>query len=209
MLCTYHRGVVDFLTGAPEASRGLGRSRPCMGDEPFAVVDVEATSGDLLSARVIEVGIVLLDAHGQLEGRFESLVDPGVGFGGNVHGLCPDDVATAPPFSAIADEVAAHLRGRVLVAHEASFDLAMLRGELGRCGHRLDPVAVCTRENLPALGVRARSLVGVCAELGIDHRSPHRALPDAEATAELWCRYLERAHVEGYSLVVPHGGCRA
>lgn len=209
MLCTYHQGVVEFLSGAPDASRGLGRSRSCLGDEPFAVVDVEATSGDPMSARVIEVGLVLLDAHGQLEGRFESLVDPGIPFGANVHGLTPADVASAPPFSAIADEVAAHLRGRVLVAHEATFDLAMLRQELARCGHRLDPVAVCTRENLPALGVRARSLVQVCAELGIDHPTPHRALPDAQATAELWSRYLERAHVEGYSLVVPHGGCRA
>jgi len=179
-----------------------------MGDEPFAVVDVEATSSDPTSARVIEVGVVLLDAHGELEGSFESLVNPQVPFAANVHGLTLADVASAPTFDAIAPEVHQLLAGRVVVAHEASFDLAMLRRELGQRWFRLEPVSVCTRENLAALGVSSRSLVDVCRELGIEHPRPHRALPDATATAELLRRYLRSARFDGHSLLVPHGGCR-
>lgn len=209
MWCPYHASVRELLDDPAASTAGLHAHASCLAGRGWAVLDLEATSSDPLHARILEVGLVLLDEDGALESRHHWLIQPGVSFGPNVHGITPADVTDQPPFAAIAGELVALLTGRTLVAHEASYDTALLARELAIAGYRLDSPAVCTRENLTTLGIDVRSLVEVCANLAIEHPHPHRALPDAEATAELLGRYLERAQIEGQSLLLPHAGCRA
>lgn len=207
MWCAYHAAARDLINDPGASTRDLHAHRSCLAGRDFAVLDLEGTSADPLTARIIEVGIVLVSEDGTLGERRQWLVNPGVVFGPNVHGLSPEDVAGSPEFVGIASIVHGLLAGRVLVAHEAHYDVTLLGRELALAGYELDSPAVCTRENLPSLQIGTRALIAVCAELGIPHPHPHRALPDAEATAALLGHYLDRARVEGQPLLLPHGGC--
>ena len=164
----------------------------------FAVIDFETTG--LFPAqhdRVIELAVVHVSDRGVIEGRWETLVNPGRDLGRqDIHGIRAADVLEAPSFAQIAPRLVDLLRGRVLVAHNASFDIRFLRAELDRAGlaRPAEIVSLCTmqlaRDFLPGAG---RSLADCCAALDIDLDGAHRASVDALATARLLAAYVEAA----------------
>jgi DNA polymerase-3 subunit epsilon len=159
----------------------------------FAVVDVETTGLYLSTDRVIEVGIVHLDANAEITGQFCTLVNPGRDVGPtSLHGIAAADVYDAPTFADAAATVWQLLAGRVLVAHNAGFDTRFLDAEFSRCGVRLPPPPVmCTMRLASSYlpGLPARSLPACCAAAGITLSQHHSALADAVAAAGLLARY--------------------
>jgi DNA polymerase-3 subunit epsilon len=159
----------------------------------FAAVDVETTGLYLSTDRVIEVGIVHLDANAELTGQFCTLVNPGRDVGPtSLHGIAAADVYDAPTFADAAATLWQLLAGRVLVAHNAGFDTRFLDAEFSRCGVRLPPPPViCTMRLASSYlpGLPARSLPACCAAAGITLSQHHSALADAQAAAGLLARY--------------------
>lgn len=165
----------------------------------YAVVDVE-TTGLTARDRVISVAAVLLDARGAVTGRWASLVDPRRDPGPvHVHGLTAADLAGQPLFGEIADELAGRLAGRVMVAHNASFDWRMLDAEyhrLGRTmptGERLCTVALAKRLELPLPNWRLESLA---AHYGVRQLQAHSAEDDTRVLAEAF-RFALHAAARG------------
>jgi len=164
----------------------------------FAVIDFETTGLFPGAAdRVIEVAVVQLSSRGQFEGRWESLVNPGRYLGrAHSHRIHAQDVRDAPTFAELAPRLLELVQGRVVVAHNASFDVRFLRAELELAGLTppADIVTLCTmqlaRDFLPGSG---RSLTDCCAALDIDLDDGHRAAGDARATARLLAAYIEAA----------------
>ncbi len=114
-----------------------------------------------------------------------------------VHGIRPEDVAGAPRWEHIWQEVAALLEGSTVVAHNAAFDMTVLRSTL--MGHGLPfPTfqyfcsVSMARRVWP--GHRSYGLGPMCALHGIPLRH-HRAGNDAEATAELVLRATDQRPV--------------
>src|SRR4051812_14795166 len=98
-----------------------------------AGVDLETTGADPGVDRVVEIGVVLLDEAGGVEHEFSTVVDPGRDVGAtSIHGIRASDVVGAPTFTEVAPYLAALLSGRVVVAHNALFDLRFLAREFGR-----------------------------------------------------------------------------
>jgi len=164
----------------------------------FAVIDFE-TTGIFAGGqdRVIEVAVVHVDAAGTIEGRWETLVNPGRDLGAQrIHQVRASDIVDAPAFEHVAPQLVELLSGRVIVAHNASFDLKFLAAELERTATwvRTDFVSVCTmqlaREYLPGAG---RALADCCAALDIELDNAHRASADAYATAQLLAAYINAA----------------
>lgn len=162
----------------------------------FAVIDFE-TTGFLANKydRVIEVGVVHVSPTGAITGEWETLVNPNRDLGPqHVHGIRGADVMPAPEFADVAAHLVELLRGRVIVAHNARFDLAFLFAELTRAGcelavaqlPHLDTMRLAT-DFLPGAG---RTLADCCAAFDIDLTDAHRALTDAHATAELLGSYI-------------------
>ena len=161
----------------------------------FATIDFE-TSGLAPShgARALEIAVVHSDPDGVVTGRWDTLVgvDGPVGRV-DIHRISRSALAGAPEFVQIAPGLVELLRGRVVVAHNAGFDLRFLVAELGLIGYRFAaaPVSLCTqrlaRSYLP--GVR-RSLAHLCEVFGIALVGAHRASVDALATAQLLECYL-------------------
>jgi len=162
----------------------------------FAVIDFETTG---LSAnthdRIVEVAVVHVDRHGTVTGAWETLVNPGRDVGAtHIHGITAAAILDAPTFEQIAPRLVELLSGRVIVAHNASFDTRFLLAELSRLQYAPtgDLPSLCTmklaKEFLP--GSRRR-LSDCCAAFDIEIDGAHRAFADALATAKLLGAYMQ------------------
>lgn len=113
-----------------------------------------------------------------------------------LHGITATNVHGAPAFAEVAAALWQLLSGRVLVAHNATFDARFLTREFSRCGLRLPtPPIMCTMQ-LASSYLRelpARNLAACCAAAGIQLGQHHTALADAKAVAGLLACY-RRAH---------------
>jgi DNA polymerase III subunit epsilon len=168
----------------------------------FAVIDFETTGlSPARGSRAIEIAVVLSDRDGVVTGMHDTLIDAGPVVGPTrIHRISARETAQAPPFRGIAPQLVELLSGRVVVAHNAGFDLAFLRTELGAAGYAPGHVeSLCTmqlaRHFLP--GSR-RSLRACCDVFGIDLRDAHRASADALATAALLECYIASSRDRGW-----------
>lgn len=160
----------------------------------FAVIDFETTGFvPERSDRVVEVGLVLLNAGGEKEHTWTTLVNPKRDVGAShVHGITGSDLVDAPEFFEIGDELLDMLGGRVVVAHNATFDMRFLHSELIRAGYGIEarPPALCSMKWSKRL-LGAAKLAHCCEALGIPQSDAHTALADAEATGQLLSKLME------------------
>jgi DNA polymerase III epsilon subunit family exonuclease len=169
----------------------------------FVVVDLETTGLRPGSARICEIGAVRVREL-ELEEEFQLLVDPGVPIGPAISALTGlrDSQLRGQPHPAIA--VRRFLKfaaDGVLVAHNARFDLAFLDRETERLtGARLAGPVVDTvglaRRLLAGRTPRA-GLASLAQFFGTAAQPCHRALPDAQATAEILLRLIGLAQERG------------
>ncbi|MFD8572786.1 DEDDh family exonuclease [Streptomyces sp. NPDC057694] len=160
---------------------------PAAYPQGYAVVDVE-TTGLSRDDRIISAAVYRLDARGEVEDHWYTLVnperDPGPVW---IHGLTNDVLAGAPLFPEIAEEFAARLDGRVLVAHNAVFDWSMISREYARA-QRTAPVRqrLCTIALSKELGLPLpnHKLESLAAHFGVVQEHAHHALDDARVLAE-------------------------
>ena len=146
-----------------------------------AVIDVETTGLSPRMDRVVEVGVVLLDSHGEVEAEFETLVNPGRDVGPTgLHGISASDVVDAPAFADVAPHLRSLLAGRVVVAHNALFDLRFLAREFGRAGMPIElSPSLCTMRLAPLFFGSRHALAAGAVRLP---RHPARARPRGAAT---------------------------
>ena len=182
---------------------------PPLRDLFFAVLDLETTGGMpqgswnkhdqyLPPSEITEVGLVTL-AGPVIQDRWESLCateGPIPLVIQRLTGLTAAMLSEAPAWERVALDLAERLEGRIWVAHHAPFDGAFLKAGLPE-GLWKRHSLLCTRRLARALipEAKSRSLASLCALLGLRNRRPHRALPDAEVTAELFQALLQRAEV--------------
>lgn len=166
-----------------------------MGLPRFAVVDLETSGFSTRRHRILQLGMVTVEADGSLVDQWSTLVKlrwPLASVGPtHVHGLRRRDLRGAPAIADVLDEFSERLGDSIFTAHNARFDgeflLAALerraRGEQNgnpltqrlctlRMSRRLDP----ERQLSHRLG-------DVCSRYGVALDRPHDALADAAATA--------------------------
>ncbi len=163
------------------------------------VVDVETTG---LSAqrggRVIEVGAVALE-DGVIVAEFGTLIDTGasISYGAyRVHGISEEMLAGQPEPSEVWQAFHELVGNAALVAHNAPFDSAFVRHELGLLGKELPNPWLCTvrlaRRALPQLPNHRLDTVYRHLFGAIPHDAArHRALDDARLTAQVFGRLQE------------------
>ncbi|WP_345021794.1 DEDDh family exonuclease [Streptomyces shaanxiensis] len=175
----------------------------------YAVVDVE-TTGLARDDRIISAAVYRLDARGEVEDHWYTLVnperDPGPVW---IHGLTSDVLESAPLFTDIAEEFSARLDGRVLVAHNAVFDWQMIAREYARAEReapvrqRLCTIALSKELGLPLPNHKLESLA---AHFGVVQQRAHHALDDARVLAEAFRPSLRAAAAD--SVRLPLQECR-
>lgn len=153
--------------------------------DKIAVIDVETTGlSPWRHDRIVEIGIVVMNADGTIDAEYETLVNPTRDIGPScIHQISAADVLRAPIFADVAGDVLEMLSDCTIIAgHNVSFDRNFLVKEYERLGVTLpDLPLLCTCR----LFGRA-SLQSCCDELGLSFNGmPHRALVDARLTARI------------------------
>jgi DNA polymerase III epsilon subunit family exonuclease len=116
-----------------------------------------------------------------------------------IHNITDDMVAGEPPFAEILPELLSFLGDRIVVAHNAPFDLGFLRAAMASAGLPplsnlvLDTVQLSRRVHPASPNHRLDFL---CHHHDIFREAGHRALDDALATTELLRILLEAAPSE-------------
>jgi DNA polymerase-3 subunit epsilon len=176
------RGATVALANTPD---------PPLDEAEFVVFDLETTGLSAETCRICELGAVRVRAL-QVEDSFESLVDPGVPLPqpvARLTGLRDRELEGAPRVGTVMGRFLRFAGNAPLVAHNASFDQRFLERQLGRCeSRRLAEPPLCTAalaRRLLAGRARRVSLASLAEFFGVSTAPCHRALPDAEATAEI------------------------
>lgn len=185
----------------------------------FATIDFETTG--LFPEnhdRAIEVAVVHSDPGGTITGRWETLINPQRDLGRqDIHGISAREILAAPTFADIADELIELVSGRVIVAHNAAFDMRFLSAELSRANYwpGVDLAHVCTMRLARTYLGGGGSLADCCAAFDIALSGAHRAAVDALATAELLAAYIASSsradwdeHFSRASALPPLGSAR-
>src|ERR1019366_6645640 len=171
----------DGLPGGDPASRLMTAE--------IVSFDLETTGLSPKSERVIEIGAVRFGQDGVTLGELQLLVDPGIPIPLPVQRLTgitsADPFGQPSPLEAMA-QLAEFCEGAYLVGHGTGFDLAFCSQLLPDTFGRRDAMDTLElgRILLPLAG--SHNLGALSRQLGLHHQRPHRALSDAQATAELF-----------------------
>ncbi len=184
-------------------------------DAEYVVVDLETTGLRPGSSQICEIGAVRVRGFELVE-EFQTLVDPRVPLGAVISaltGLTDRQLRGAPPPSLAVRRFLAFAGDSVLVAHNARFDLAFLDRETERLtGSRLAAPVVDTvplARRLLAGRVPRASLAQLSYFFGTAVQPCHRALPDAQATAEVLLALIGLAQERGARTVAELVGLSA
>lgn len=167
----------------------------------FSVLDVETTGLSARNNRVIEIGIVKVK-NLKIIDKFTTLINPGCDipyFITQFTGISNSDVAYSPSFYDTAEEIENFIGNSIISGHNLSFDEGFLSYEFIRNGFEpLSNLTVCTlklsRKIFPSL--KSKSLISITEYLGIKNRDSHRALSDAEATAQILIKLIKKLSKE-------------
>jgi DNA polymerase III epsilon subunit family exonuclease len=190
----------------------VGLARPLGADLPleratYVVVDLETTGLRAGVARICEIGAVRVREL-ELADEFQTLVDPRTPIGPAISaltGIRDAELRRAPSAEVAVRRFLAFAGDAVLVAHNARFDLSFLDCETERLtGARLAGPVVDT------VGLARRLLAGRTPRAGLASLARffgtaatpcHRALPDAQATAEILLMLIGLAQERGAQTV--------
>ncbi len=99
----------------------------------YAVIDLETTGLSPTVDEIIEIAVITLDKNLRPENTWVSFVQPqGPIKATEIHGITASEVANAPSFTQLAPKIYQLLSGRVLVSHNADFELGFLNSATAR-----------------------------------------------------------------------------
>lgn len=103
------------------------------GADRFAIVDTETTGLTPYEDSIVEIAIITIGLDGKVTDRWDTLIRPKRRMGAtHIHKIKSSQVLTAPTFRQVSGDIAERLNGACLVAHNVSFDVGMLSGDLSR-----------------------------------------------------------------------------
>ncbi len=122
------------------------------------------------------------------------------GFNIYIHGITPDDTANKPEFNEIWSEIKPLIENQFLIAHNAGFDMSVLRRTLELYNlpfPTLNYSCSYIFSKKVWLGLPSYDLATLCSinNISLNH---HRAGPDSRATAELSLKAFELANINSF-----------
>lgn len=182
--------LIDDLGNAVFSPRGQNL------DDTYVVFDIETTGLSKEKEMITEIGAVKVE-DGKIIDRFSTFVNPQRPISAEITkltGITDDMVKDAPTIENVLPEFLKFCEDTVLVAHNASFDtgfirIAAERAGLGELHHTIVDTLELARALLPELNKHKLDIV--CEHLGVTLNGHHRAVNDAEATAEVFIKFLD------------------
>lgn len=184
--------LAERLSGKISGEAVSGDDLPGLSGSRYICFDVETPNGR--NDRISAIGITVVENEKVTEAFFSFVnpEEPFDSFNTELTGISAETVASAPKFPELWPRIKPLLSGGFLVAHNASFDLGVLKKCLQDYGIRWKARVsyLCTvqigRAELPAIGHRLNEM---CRYYQIDLKH-HQADSDSRACAEILLRYI-------------------
>ncbi|MGY3052507.1 DNA polymerase-3 subunit epsilon [Pedobacter sp. UYEF25] len=164
----------------------------------FITIDFETATSQRDSP--CEIGLTFVE-NGQIVETKSWLIKPFNNnfdnFNTSIHGLCANHVADKPEFNELWKEIQPLVENKFLIAHNAGFDMSVLRRTLERYKLPFPTLSYsCSYIFSKKIwhGLPAYDLKTLCKINNIDLKH-HRAGPDSKATAELTIKAFKLAGV--------------
>lgn len=170
-------------------------------EETFVVFDLETTGFSPVKNRIIEIGAVKVE-KGKITDRFSAFVNPDVPIPFEIEKLTSINdamVMDAPMIDVVLPQFFEFVQDAVLVAHNAAFDMSFIMENAARLSIKkkftyVDTVGIA-RILLPHQA--KHTLDAVSKTMGISLENHHRAVDDAEATAEIFIKFIPMLKEDG------------
>ena len=165
-------------------------------DSRFVVFDIETTGFSAVNDRIIEIGAVKVDG-GQIVDRYSTFVNPERPIPFEIEkltGIHDGMVESADVIEDILPKFMEFCQDCIMVAHNAEFDMSFIRENCRRQGLErkftvVDTLAMA-RSMLPDL--KNYKLDTVVEAVGGNLENHHRAVEDAESTADIFVKFVAR-----------------
>jgi DNA polymerase III epsilon subunit family exonuclease len=197
-----HRCRYGLLIGALLLSSSLFGVEPASSEQTvsntmFAIFDTETTGLSPTQDRIVEVAVVRYQ-NGKILDQKTWLLNPEINipwYATKVHGIANDMVQDQPSFGSIVPEFESFIKGCVMMAHNAPFDINFVNQEYKRMGQPrlsnevIDSLALFRRwyPELPSHSLK--SVADHEKVLGDDF---HRALADSVFVTRIFDKGLQR-----------------
>ncbi|MBQ1994019.1 MAG: PolC-type DNA polymerase III [Lachnospiraceae bacterium] len=163
-------------------------------DETYVVFDIETTGFSPVNNKIIEIGAVKV-TNGEIVDRFSTFVNPEVPIPFEIEKLTSINdsmVMEADTIETVLPQFMEFIDGTILVAHNANFDVSFIRENCKRQDIDFDYTYVDTVAIARTLltGQAKYTLDAVAKTLGISLDNHHRAVDDAECTAEIFVKFI-------------------
>ena len=163
-------------------------------DETYVVFDLETTGFSPVKNRIIEIGAVKI-YEGKIIDRFSSFVNPDVPIPYRIEkltGISDKMVLAAPMVESVLPKFMDFIEDTILVAHNAAFDISFIKENCKRqhiefTNTYIDTVGL-SRVLFPQHA--KHTLDAVAKILGVSLENHHRAIDDAQATAEIFQKMM-------------------
>ena len=170
-------------------------------DDTFVVFDIETTGFSADKNRIIEIGAVKVK-EGRILDRFSTFVNPKTPIPYRIRQLTSisdDMVKDAPLIEEVLPKFVEFCHGSVIVAHNAKFDTGFINANLKRCGIDFTYTHVDTMGISRILfnDVKNHKLDTLCKKMGVILDNHHRAVDDAEATAQIFIKMMDMLRKKG------------
>ena len=164
-------------------------------DAAYVVFDIETTGFSPVTNRIIEIGAVKVES-GQITDRFSAFVNPQVPIPFEIEkltGISDSMVIDADTIEVVLPRFLEFVGDAALVAHNAGFDVGFIKENAKRQNIPVDFTYVDTVGIARTLltGQAKYTLDAVAKTLKISLEKHHRAVDDAECTAEIFLKFIE------------------
>lgn len=173
--------------------------------QSFIVFDIETTGLSPKKNEITEIGAVKIQ-NGKIIDRFSSLVSPEHPIPPKIielTGITDEMVKDAPKIHEALPEFLEFCGDGILVAHNAKFDTSFIKNKAQKLNLKVENAIMDTlafsRMCLPQL--KKHRLNNLAKHFKVALENHHRAVDDAEATAEIFLRLIDIAKQQGVEKV--------
>ncbi len=170
-------------------------------DTTFVVFDIETTGFSPIRNKIIEIGAVKV-RNGEIVGRFSEFINPLVPIPYRIEkitSITDEMVMNAPTRDVIIPRFVEFCEGAVLVGHNVAFDISFINQNCRELGIDVDYTTVDTlwlsRFFFPLQNKHTLDAVAKTLNIILEHH--HRAVDDAECTAEIFIKFLPMLKEKG------------
>jgi DNA polymerase III subunit alpha, Gram-positive type len=191
----------------------------------YVVFDIETTGLSVRYDHIIELSAIKI-VEGAVQDEYSTFVKTKQAlsaFTTQLTGITEDDLVGAPSIEAVMKEFKVFRKGAVLVAHNASFDLAHLyhiEKELGIFVAEAPSIDTLNLSRALYPELKAYNLKAMAKHLKVELAQHHRAIHDTRATAQILLKELQELYTKqiqyldeinqlidqdnAYKLAIPH-----